>query len=241
VKRLFFIKEESGVNDKNESGFKMPDEMLAQLNGDKKRITRQISVLAVDDAVFNLSALRSILKKGGYAVSVATSGQDALDALARTLIDVAVLDIEMPEMSGMDLYTKMLEDPVTNSIPVVFVTADNDTSTVMKALEMGASGYVVKPYSDAILLGKVKAAAEAGKIDQGMLYLLKNIRTIRSSVQAGKLTAAIDLFNEIPVDLFKVPLVVMLNRLHVYLSGKDVPSVVKTSEAILQELESSCS
>ncbi|MDR1785130.1 MAG: response regulator [Spirochaetaceae bacterium] len=222
---------------KKDGGIKVSDEMLAQLTGDKKRITRQISVLVVDDAVFNLSALRNILKKGGYAVNVATSGHDALDAFSRTLVDVAIHDIEMHDMSGIDIYTKMLEDPVTKSIPVVFVTADNDTSTVTRALGMGASGYVVKPYSDAILLGKVKAAAEGGQIDQGMLYLLKNIRTIRDMMQEGKLIEAAELFNEIPVDIFKASLVVMLNRLHVYLSGRDLSSAVKMSETILQELE----
>jgi CheY-like chemotaxis protein len=217
----------------------MPDEMIAQLTGDKKRITRQISVLAVDDAVFNLSALRRILKQGGYTVYLASSGFDALDAFSRTLIDVAVLDIEMPDMSGIELYAKMLEDPVTRSIPVVFVTGDNDPPTVKKALGMGASGYVVKPYSDALLLSKVTTAAESGKVDQGLLFLLRNIRAIQNLMETGRLFDAVELFNEIPVDLFKAPLVVMLNRLQVYLSGKDMPNAVKVSSAIIQELESS--
>jgi CheY-like chemotaxis protein len=216
-----------------------PDEMLAQLTGGRKRITRQISVLAVDDAAFNLSAVRRILKQGGYGVSVATSGRDALDALSRTLIDVAVLDIEMPEMSGIELYARMLEDPAAKSIPVVFVTGDNDPPTEKKATEMGASGYIVKPYTDTVLLGKVQAAADAGKIDQGLLYLLKRLRKIRDAAQAGKLAEAAEAFDEIPADVFNEPVAAALKRLEAVLSGGDAAGVVRESGTILGELEAS--
>jgi len=217
--------------------FKEPDEILALLTGEKKRITRQLSVLAVDDAVFNLSALRNILKKDEYVVNVATSGKDALDALSQTLVDVAVLDIQMPEMSGIELYEKMLADPVSKSIPVVFVTADNDSDTVTKALEMGASGYVVKPYSESILLSKVKIAVETAKIDQGKLYLLKRIRAIRELIKNGNVKGAVERFDEVPVDIFKPVLVIMLNRLQMYLSRLDNLNAVKISDSIISELE----
>lgn len=114
-------------------------------------------ILLVDDDVFILGLLANFLEAAGYDVRIATSAEMALEMVgdsARTT-DLALLDISLPGISGLELARRLQEE---TTIPVMFLSADEDAATVSQAAEYGAVGYLVKPIDLAQLGPSIKAS-----------------------------------------------------------------------------------
>ncbi|MFZ4289210.1 response regulator [Variovorax sp. HJSM1_2] len=123
-------------------------------------------VLVVDDTLDNLLLVSELLKEL-YKVKIANSGMKALAmAHAQPQPDLILLDIMMPEMSGYEVCAQLKQDPATRHIPVIFLTALNNTEEEKKGLELGAVDFITKPMNPPIVLARVgtqlqvKAAAD---------------------------------------------------------------------------------
>jgi len=114
----------------------------------------------VDDVPANVEILSFHLEDEGYEVIEAQSGQQALSILqsSEKEIDLILLDVMMPVMSGLDVLAQVKRNPDTESIPVILVTANADDQNVAEGLDMGAFDYIIKPYSLMVLLARVRAA-----------------------------------------------------------------------------------
>jgi CheY-like chemotaxis protein len=124
----------------------------------------QKTILVIDDLTVTLMAIRSMLE-GKYTTCIAKSALDGLVVLKSIHVDLILLDIEMPGMSGMDFLAQIQTGPFKN-IPVIFVTSDRTLDTINKALELGVKGYLVKPVEAKKLLDKIEEVfrtAAAGK------------------------------------------------------------------------------
>jgi len=117
-------------------------------------------ILIVDDVPANLQILNVHLTDEKYEVIESHSGQQALAYLAENpnTVDLILLDVIMPVMSGLDVLAKLKRDPLTEHIPVILVTANGDDKNVAEGLDMGAFDYIIKPYSLVVLLARVRAA-----------------------------------------------------------------------------------
>jgi putative two-component system response regulator len=114
------------------------------------------TILVVDDTADNL-ALMSTLLKHAYTVKIANTGAKALRiAQSETPPDLVLLDIMMPEMDGYEVLKTLREDPRTQDIPVIFLTAKSEIEDERRGLELGAVDYITKPVSAPILLARVK-------------------------------------------------------------------------------------
>ncbi len=103
-------------------------------------------ILVVDDIPDNLRLLGGMLKHSGYRVRLVPSGKLALKS-ARTLPpDLILLDINMPEMDGYDVCRELKADPAVGDIPVIFLTALNETMDKVKAFGVGGVDYITKPF-----------------------------------------------------------------------------------------------
>lgn len=100
-------------------------------------------ILVVDDDMMNLKRTKLILEKQ-YDLVLAKSGEEALDKLKEGAIDLILLDIEMPGMSGIETFNRMKEDNV--EVPVIFLTASGDEDDVVAAISLGAVNYLKKPF-----------------------------------------------------------------------------------------------
>lgn len=109
-------------------------------------------ILAEDDLDIQLVA-RLALKRAGFVVTVVNNGQEALDAVKDQPPDVILLDWMMPELDGPEACRRLKADPMTASIPVIFLTAKSQEAEIQRGLSLGASGYVTKPF-DALTLGQ---------------------------------------------------------------------------------------
>lgn len=103
------------------------------------------SVLVVDDDPLILQALRTLLQPWGLRVATLESPLEFWDALETTKPDLLVLDIEMPEVDGIELCQTLRNDPHWNWLPVLFLTAHTDASTIQQVFAVGADDYVSKP------------------------------------------------------------------------------------------------
>jgi two-component system, cell cycle response regulator len=114
-------------------------------------------ILAVDDQLQNIELLEACLVPQGYEIIKASSGEEALEKLSGNQIDLILLDIMMPKMSGLEVLEKLRADKKTKAIPVVMVTALKETEDKVKALEAGCDDFISKPFDRIELLARVKS------------------------------------------------------------------------------------
>lgn len=114
------------------------------------------TILLVDDSSTNNILLQAVLEQNGFATEIAFSGKDALKILSKKHIDVILLDLMMPEMSGYDVLVELKRNPDTAKIPVMIVSADNEKDDEDKALKLGADLYLEKPLKLNEVIEKVK-------------------------------------------------------------------------------------
>lgn len=112
----------------------------------------QKHILVVDDDKMNLRRTRLILEKE-YDITVAESGLQALDILREEEIDLILLDIEMPGISGIETFERMKEYGI--EIPVIFLTASGYEDDVMNAIRLGAVNYLKKPFLPQDLIERI--------------------------------------------------------------------------------------
>jgi CheY-like chemotaxis protein/anti-sigma regulatory factor (Ser/Thr protein kinase) len=119
-------------------------------------MTDPARVLVVDDTPTNLRTLYGVLKDS-YQVSVTTSGKGCLDFVQnKTVPDLILLDIMMPEMDGYEVCQRLKANKDTRHIPIIFVTAMNTEEDEARGLGVGAVDYITKPISPPIVLARVK-------------------------------------------------------------------------------------
>lgn len=116
----------------------------------------QSNILVVDDTLANLQLLVEILTEHGYKVRPAKDGLQALSTIQNVVIDLILLDINMPQMDGYEVCTKLKSDPKTRDIPVIFISALNDVIDKVKAFEVGGVDYVTKPFQVEEVLARVQ-------------------------------------------------------------------------------------
>src|SRR6266487_5935775 len=117
-------------------------------------------ILVVDDITKNLQIVGTMLRNAGYEVMPTTSGAQALERVRVQLPDLILLDLMMPEMDGLEVCHRLKADPLTQQIPVIFLTASNEMEYLVKGFEAGAVDYVTKPFNPPELLARVRTHLE---------------------------------------------------------------------------------
>lgn len=121
------------------------------------------TILIVDDAAENLSVLSGLLRPQ-YRVLAATSGEDCLRiASSQPQPDLILLDVMMPGMDGYAVLARLLADPATRDIPVVFITALAGMNDEEHGLRLGAADYISKPIQPTVVLARVRTQLDAKK------------------------------------------------------------------------------
>ena len=111
-------------------------------------------IALADDDRNILTSVAMALEAEGFEVETYTDGQSALDAFNKRLPDMAVLDIKMPRMDGMDLLQRLRQ---RTTMPVIFLTSKDDEIDEVLGLRMGADDYVKKPFSQRLLVERIRA------------------------------------------------------------------------------------
>jgi DNA-binding response OmpR family regulator len=116
------------------------------------------TILVAEDSPLLLNLIEIKLKKSGYNVIIVADGLSAIKSAMALLPDIILLDIMMPLMTGFEVLAALKKDPVTKDIPVIIITAQTREEDVIKGLELGASDYILKPFSLIELMARIKTA-----------------------------------------------------------------------------------
>lgn len=123
-------------------------------------MSRRSCVLVVDDEASQRFVLRQYLASEGYEVVEAADGVSALEVLRSRDIDLALLDVMMPGLGGMDVVRLIRQE---SRVPVILITARGEESSRIAGLDAGADDYVVKPFSAPEVMARVRARLRSGK------------------------------------------------------------------------------
>lgn len=143
-------------------------------------------ILVVDDDASNLKMASHILSGEKMRVSCLKSGEDALRFLQGNRPDLILLDIHMPGMDGFDTLAAIREDKDTAGIPVIFLTADDDSKTETKGLKAGAMDFIKKPFVPEVLLLRVRHTLELIRLQTDLAHEVEK-KTQEVLVQHEKL------------------------------------------------------
>lgn len=130
-------------------------------------------ILAVDGVQHDLQNLGDILRAENYQLTLAHSGQQALELLDEIKPDLILLDVMLPELDGFETCRRLREAPQTKDIPIIFLTAGSDVVDIIMGFELGAVDYVVKPFYGPELLARVKLHLELKRAREE----LQNLKT----------------------------------------------------------------
>lgn len=133
-------------------------EELVKVKETKPVVSDRISAMIVDDSPSVRRVMSNFLSKAGLLVTVAKDGLEALELIqvAEELPDIILTDVEMPRMDGYELLASLKRDDKLEDIPVVMITSRAGDKHRQKAVDLGVSEYLTKPYEDSMLLEKIK-------------------------------------------------------------------------------------
>ncbi len=118
-------------------------------------MNENINILVVDDNQENLKVVSNFLKEKKYKIALATDGESAFKVLADNKIDLILLDVMMPGMDGFSVCRILKSKNETKEIPIIFLTALNDTDDIVKGFQIGGVDYITKPFRKEELYARV--------------------------------------------------------------------------------------
>lgn len=127
------------------------------------------TILIVDDDAISIQMVQAILEKREYKIITAASGEECLQKAKAHSPDLILLDITMPGMSGIEVCKLLQQDSVTQNIPVIFVTADTDNTTLEEAFSAGGMDYVCKPINRVELTARIDSALTQRALGEKLL------------------------------------------------------------------------
>lgn len=123
-------------------------------------------ILAVDDTPSDLDLLATVLGREGYKVALATGGVQALKMITNQKPDLILLDVNMPEIDGLEICRRVKADQATLGIPIIFITGNTSPDEIIMGFQVGAADYISKPFRIPELLARVHVHAELRLVQQ---------------------------------------------------------------------------
>ncbi|MGN0654181.1 MAG: diguanylate cyclase domain-containing protein [Oscillospiraceae bacterium] len=149
------------------------------------------TILVVDDNKLNLATAKTVLS-GQYKVVPVMKGSQALSYLENGECDIILLDINMPEMDGFEVLEKIRQSEKSKNIPVIFLTADNDTETETRCFKEGAIDFIAKPFVPEVMLSRIGRVLELEELRLSLADRLeqktKEVSDIKSKSRQDALT-----------------------------------------------------
>lgn len=154
-------------------------------------IVQRGSVLVVDDSKLTRSLVQSAVEKAGFMVTPVASGEEAREVLAAQSFDLMITDVEMPGMNGMELSHHVRNDPRTEDLPILVLTASRDRSHREMGKGIGVDGYLTKPFSHEKLVVALENALSSRRNKRQLSDLTKLLgRDVVEATRKGTVDAA---------------------------------------------------
>lgn len=142
-------------------------------------------ILVIDDLPENVFMLQDRLEHEGYEVITAYNGSTGIEKALSELPDLILLDVMMPDITGIEVCRKLVNDPKTKNIPIILVTAKSGADDIKEGLEAGAFDYIKKPFNRIELLARVKSALKLSEAHKLLLEAEKRDTFMATVVTAN--------------------------------------------------------
>ncbi len=142
-------------------------------------------ILVIDDLPENVFMLQDRLEHEGYEVITAYDGKSGIEKARRELPDLILLDVMMPDITGIEVCKTLVADKETSSIPIILVTAKSDADDTKEGLEAGAFDYIKKPFNRIELVARVKSALKLSDANKLILEVEKKNTFVATVVTAN--------------------------------------------------------
>ncbi len=136
-----------------------------------------MEILIVDDVQANIDVLRKTLESENYTISFAPAGKIGLELAELSMPALILLDIMMPEMDGFETCEKLKANPKTCDIPVIFLSAKNDTDDIVKGFKLGAIDYITKPFQQDEVCARVKTHLTLALQEKKLVSVYKQLES----------------------------------------------------------------
>lgn len=134
------------------------------------------TILIVDDTEPNVRLLAHVVKKEGYEVMAAFSGEDALSLISKRKPDIILLDVMMPEMNGFEVCKKLKENDAHKDIPVIFLSALSETDSKVQGFNVGGVDYITKPFQREEVLARIDLHVKLRKLQAELNEKIQQLR-----------------------------------------------------------------
>jgi two-component system, sensor histidine kinase and response regulator len=148
------------------------------------------TLLIVDDKPQNLRLISNYLSEHGFDLMLTRSGQQALEKVRLTTPDLILLDLRMPGMDGFEVCHRLKADPSTADIPVIFMTAEDETAQKVMGFELGAVDYITKPIQREELLARLKHHLLLHRLQKALFHKTQDLALKNSELEAYAHTIA---------------------------------------------------
>lgn len=142
-------------------------------------------ILVIDDLPENVFMLQDRLEHEGYEVITAYNGSTGIEKALSELPDLILLDVMMPDITGIEVCRRLVNDPLTKNIPIILVTAKSGAEDTKEGLEAGAFDYIKKPFNRVELLARVKSALKLSEAHKLLLEAEKRDTFMATVVTAN--------------------------------------------------------
>jgi two-component system sensor histidine kinase/response regulator len=122
------------------------------------------TILIVDDTLENLRLLSQMLTVHGYKIRAAKTGLEAIASIDAELPDLIILDIKLPDISGYEVCTTLKAKEKTSALPVIFLSALNETAEKLRGFDVGGVDYITKPFISEEILVRVQTHLETFRL-----------------------------------------------------------------------------
>ena len=167
-------------------------------------IIRRGDVLVVDDSNLTRSLVKSAVEKAGFQTATAASGEEALERLGEARFDLMITDVEMPGMNGMELAHRVRNDPRTEALPILVLTASRDRTHRELGKGIGVDGFLTKPFSHEKLVVALENALNSRHSKRQLADLTKLLgRDVMEASRKGTVDASWSQMTILFTDLVK--------------------------------------
>jgi diguanylate cyclase (GGDEF)-like protein len=154
------------------------------INGKSQESTsKENKILIVDDTPENIDVLRQTLAPEGYKISVAPSGEKALQVAPRFVPDLILLDIMMPGINGLETCARIKNNPLLKDIPVIFISAKSEIEDIVEGFNYGGVDYISKPFRQEEVFARVKTHLKLKNLAKEKEQLIEELNTANEKLK----------------------------------------------------------
>ncbi|RMD82009.1 MAG: response regulator [Lentisphaerae bacterium] len=159
------------------------NQQLTEISAQRTHQPSEYTILVVDDIRDNVTMLTAHLQAKGYRTVCAYNGIEALKLAIKSPPDLIMLDVRMPQLSGLDVCAQLKQHEATKLTPIILVTAHSEPEEIVRGFEVGADDYLVKPYNYMEMLARIRSMLRIRQTQLDLLELNQRLEQLNANLE----------------------------------------------------------